>query len=67
MRYDPDSLAMQKLKECADHLVRVCQHADEDCPSAYRTKWFNPSIQDAYDFVDGLYKQGILQKENKND
>ena len=35
MRYDPNSLAMQKLKECADHLVKVCQHADEDCPSAY--------------------------------
>ena len=67
MRYDPDSLAMQELKKCVAHLIRVCHHADEDCPSEYRTKWFNPSIQDAYDYVDGLYKQGILRKENEND
>ena len=67
MRYDPNSLAMQKLKECADHLIEVCQHADEDCPNEYRTGWFNRSIQDAYDFVGALYEQNILQKENKND
>jgi len=28
MRYDLDSLGIQKLEECADHLVTVCQHAD---------------------------------------
>ena len=67
MRYDPDHWLAQELKKCADHLVKVCNHADEDCPSEYRTKFFNPSIQDAYDFVGGLYEQGILQKENKND
>ena len=67
MRYDPNSLAMQKLKQCADHLIEVCQHADEDCPNEYRTGWFNRSIQDAYDFVGALYEQNILQKENKND
>ena len=67
MRYDPNHWLAQELKKCADHLVKVCDHADADCPSEYRTKWFNPSIQSAYDFVSGLYKQGILQKENKND
>jgi hypothetical protein len=67
MMNDPNSLAIQNLKQCVEHLIEVCQHADEDCPSEYRTKFFNPSIQDAYDFVGGLYEQNILQKENKND
>ena len=67
MRFDPDSLAMQELKKCVDLLIEVCDHADADCPSEYRSKWFNPSIQDAYDYVDGLYKRGILRKENEND
>tara|TARA_Y100001937_G_scaffold97672_1_gene133079 strand:- start:223 stop:432 length:210 start_codon:yes stop_codon:yes gene_type:complete len=67
MRYDPNSLAMQQLKKCVEHLESVCQVADEDCPSRYRTKWFNPTIQDAYDYIDNLYKQGILTTEGRDD
>tara|TARA_R110000764_G_scaffold32871_3_gene73958 strand:+ start:446 stop:667 length:222 start_codon:yes stop_codon:yes gene_type:complete len=39
------------------HLDAVCNHADEDCPSEYRTKHFNPSIQDARAFIDEVTKE----------
>ena len=42
------------LQQCVKHLINVCQHADEDCPSEYRTKWFNASLKDAYTFVEDL-------------
>ena len=32
MRFDPDSLAMQELKKCVDHLIRVCQHLMKTAP-----------------------------------
>ena len=35
-----------------EHLKVVCATADEDCPSEYRSKWFNIHIQEAYDFID---------------
>ena len=63
MRYDPDHWLSQELKKCVDHLIEVCDHADADCPSEYRTKWFNPSIKNAYDYVDGLYKSDVLRRK----
>jgi len=39
------------LEEAVQHLRTVCQHANEDCPTEYRTKWFNPAIQEAYEFI----------------
>ena len=39
------------LHEALDNLESVCNHADEDCPQEYRSKHFNPSIQDARAFV----------------
>ena len=51
----------QQLNICIDHLLRVCQHADEDCPSEYRSKWFNSSIRGAYDFLDSLYEKEVKE------
>jgi hypothetical protein len=48
--------------ECAEHLARVCQHADEDCPNEYKTKWLNQAIQDAYDFLE-KHNKGTNQHE----
>ena len=45
---------MKDLQECVEHLLNVCSHADEDCPSEYKSKWFNQAIQDAYAFVEDL-------------
>ena len=39
------------LEEAVQHLRTVCQHANEDCPTEYRTKWFNPAIREAYEFI----------------
>ena len=39
------------------HLRRVCDHADQDCPEEYRSKWFNTGIQDAYDFQGKCYRK----------
>tara|TARA_R100000988_G_scaffold73096_2_gene38061 strand:- start:982 stop:1134 length:153 start_codon:yes stop_codon:yes gene_type:complete len=46
--------ALEKMSE-------VCGQADEDCPSEYRSKHFNPSIQDAYDFIDAMVKKHKLK------
>jgi hypothetical protein len=51
----------QELNNCIDHLLRVCQHADADCPSEHRSKWFNSSIQGAYDYVDSLHEKEVKQ------
>jgi len=51
------------LVECAEHLETVCANADEDCPSRYRTKWFNPSLEDAYEFLNKISK--VLKVEEK--
>tara|TARA_R110001632_G_scaffold39970_2_gene99802 strand:- start:1 stop:153 length:153 start_codon:yes stop_codon:yes gene_type:complete len=46
---------MDKLLEKAIvHLKTICATADEDCPSEYRSKWFNEQIQDAYDFINTI-------------
>jgi len=45
------------LHEALDHLESVCNHADEDCPSEYRSKHFNPSIQDARAFINEVTKE----------
>ena len=42
------------LKISLTHLQTVSKHADEDCPSEYRTKWFNPSIKEGYEFLDKM-------------
>jgi len=41
----------EQLIEAIQHLKIVCAHADEDCPAEYRTKWFNPALEDAYEFI----------------
>ena len=52
------------LKLALTHLQTVSKHADEDCPSEYRTKWFNPSIKEAYEFLDKMVKKyGFIEKE----
>ena len=50
-------ISTQLLIKAIDHLETVCNHADEDCPSEYRTKHFNPSIQDARAFIDEVTKE----------
>ena len=57
----------KELEKCVEHLLTVCQHADEDCPSEYRTKWFNPSIQEAYEYVENLYDKNILEKPTEGE
>ena len=53
---------MKDLQQCVEHLLTVCNHADEDCPSEYRSKWFNQAIQDAYAFVGDLEKRNLLER-----
>jgi len=57
-------ISTQLLIKAIDHLETVCNHADEDCPSEYRSKHFNPSIQDARDFLHDAVKQ-LDYKEGK--
>ena len=45
------------LHEALDHLESVCNHADEDCPSEYRSKWYDISIADARAFIDEVTKE----------
>ena len=53
-----------ELKLALTHLQTVLKHADEDCPSEYRTKWFNPSIKEGYEFLDKMVKKyGFIEKE----
>mgnify|MGYP003142319125 FL=1 len=52
------------LQDFATALLKmgeVCVQADEDCPSEYRSKHFNPSIQDAYDFIDAMVEKHKLE------
>ena len=51
------------LTKALEHLEIVCDHADEDCPSEYRSKHFNPSIQDARAFIKETMKDS-WEKEN---
>tara|TARA_R100001163_G_scaffold38668_1_gene29477 strand:- start:4337 stop:4546 length:210 start_codon:yes stop_codon:yes gene_type:complete len=50
------------LKISLDHISTIGAHADEDCPSEYRTKWFNPSIKEGYEFLDKMVKKYGLEK-----
>tara|TARA_R100001163_G_C5063028_1_gene200224 strand:- start:361 stop:576 length:216 start_codon:yes stop_codon:yes gene_type:complete len=45
------------------HLEDVCNHADEDCPQEYRSKWYDTSIQDARAFIKETMKDS-WEKEN---
>ena len=55
---------LSNLKLALTHLQTVSKHADEDCPSEYRTKWFNPSIKEGYEFLDKMVKKyGSIEKE----
>lgn len=42
------------LKQALSHLATVCDHANEDCPEEYRTKWFNPALEEAYSFLQKM-------------
>jgi hypothetical protein len=42
------------LKQALSHLAIVCDHANEDCPEEYRTKWFNPALEEAYSFLQKM-------------
>jgi len=42
------------LKQALWHLATVCDHANEDCPEENRTKWFNPSLEEAYSFLQKM-------------
>ena len=35
--------------QLADHLAKMCMHADEDCPAEYRTRHFRNTMDAAYD------------------
>ena len=52
------------LVECAEHLETVCSIADDewDCPTHYRTKCFNPSVEKAYKFLYKIRK--VLKVED---
>jgi len=45
------------LHEALDHLESVCNHADEDCPQEYRSKWYDTSIADARAFINEVTKE----------
>lgn len=57
-----DFFSMKDLQQCVEHLLNVCDHAVEECPSEYRSKLFNQSILDAYAFVEDLEKRNLLEK-----
>ena len=40
------------MGKAIDHLETVCNHADEDCPQEYRSKWYDISIADARAFIN---------------
>jgi len=40
-----------ELDEVCMLLARVCLHADEDCPSEYRTHHFKEALDDAVDYL----------------
>ena len=42
------------LKQALSHLAIICDHANEDCPEEYRTKWFNPALDEAYSFLQKM-------------
>jgi hypothetical protein len=42
------------LNQALWHLATVCDHANEDCPEEYRTKWFNPALEEAYSFLQKM-------------
>jgi hypothetical protein len=56
-KFEGKILSQKLLHEALEHLEIVCDHADEDCPSEYRSKHFNPSIQDARAFIDEVTKE----------
>ena len=59
MRYDPDSLAMQELNKCANHLENLCNTYDQD----ETNKWFNLQVENAEKYIAYLYENGIIQEE----
>ena len=44
------------LNQSLHHLESVCNHADEDFPQEYRSKWYDTSIADARAFVRSTVK-----------
>ena len=48
---------MKKLMLAISHLESVCNHADEDCPTEFRSKHYNTSIRDARSFIDKVLKE----------
>ncbi len=54
-------IILQDFVTALEKMSEVCGQADEDCPSEYRSKHFNPSIQDAYDFIDAMVEKHKLK------
>jgi len=54
-------IILQDFVTALEKMSEVCGQADEDCPSEYRSKHFNPSIQDAYDFIDAMVEKHKLE------
>jgi len=48
----------------ASMLAWVCCHADEDCPSEYRTKHFRQHLKEAVDYLEnsGWYDYNQIYK-----
>lgn len=51
-------------KQLQDALADFLAHADEDCPSEYRTKHFRKSMTDGYSLLRAV---GYFKKGEKND
>ena len=47
----------------------ICCHADEDCPSEYRTKHFRTSLNEAIDYLEksGWYNYNKKRSDEKRD
>jgi len=51
----------------ASMLAWMCCHADDDCPSEYRSKHFRSHLDDAVEYLEKSGWYDYNQKRGKND
>ena len=51
----------------ASMLAWVCCHADEDCPSEYRTKHFREHLKEAVDYLENSGGMITINKRGVNE
>ena len=59
----------KELDEVCMLMARICLHANEDCPSEYRTRHFKEALDDAVDYLkeSDWYKFNVMRGERANE